>query len=493
MQWEWHRVRRSFRRTRREKISSKLDFWNDALRNCGLRRSDAFTEQGQRGVDEIRQRFDDKVIATTRRNAASLHKAINANWGCSCVELHSGNILLNWHGVRRPQSNSFSLAFPPPSVPQLQHISTDQGWRFVAVCVQETSPVTITSTAPESLPTVQNKNQFLDPDKKRTRFFDLIRPRSPGKATSVLVSQPGTIYFKLSDVVSNQYSAPSGRQSSVAGGRGSTSGPTKPLPRLCPLSQCHGSAQIPQGIIPVPDSDLLEIHFLPHEQQPDSFGGSISLQTLLSGSVSKRIKARSNMTRKERFGIAAALTWGTMHLCDSAWLNESIEDKVIGVTFKEHGGVHNPRIFGHPFLNVIFSGSQVMSDQTVQTKENELMAKQIQNKTLYSLAIRLMELGLDKDFGQLRKEYNEEFSPESGGVSVSDLEIARFFLHSLGRDCGINYQIAVEYCLRFLFAGSPENCFQDVRFRRTYFDLVIAPVQNVYNAIDQYQYQAQGP
>ena len=81
------------------------------------------------------------------------------------------------------------------------------------------------------------------------------------------------------------------------------------------------------------------------------------------------------MTRKERFGIAAALTWGTMHLYDSAWLNESIEDKVIGVIFEEHGGVRNPRIFGPPFLNVIFSGSQAMSDQTVQTKENELMAK----------------------------------------------------------------------------------------------------------------------
>jgi hypothetical protein len=199
------------------------------------------------------------------------------------------------------------------------------------------------------------------------------------------------------------------------------------------------------------------------------------------------------MTRKERFGIAAALTWGTMYLCDSAWLNESIESKAIGVTFKKHGGVQDPRIFGHPFLNVIFPGSQVMSDQTVQTKENELVVKQIQNKTLCSLAIRLMELGLDKDFGQLRKEYDEEFSPDSGGVSVSDFEIARFFLHSLGRDCGINYQNAVGHCLRFLFAGSPENCFQDVRFRRTYFDMVIAPVQNVYNTIDQYQYQAQDP
>jgi hypothetical protein len=445
MQWEWHRVRRSFRRSRREKINSKLTSWNDALRNCGLGRSDALTEQGQRGVDEIRQRFDDKVIATTRRNAASLHKAINASWGCSCIEPHSGNILLDWHGVKRPQPNSFSLAFPPPSVPPFQNISTDQGWKFVAVCIQETSPATTTSTAPESLPAAEDTNQFLDPDKKRTRFFDFRRPRSPGKSPSILVSQPGTICSKLSDVVSNPYSAPSSRQSSVAGGRGSPPGLTKPLPGLCPLSQCHGPAQTPHGIIPVPDSDLLEIHFLPHEQQPGSFGGSISLQTLLSGSVSKRIKARSNMTRKERFGIAAALTWGTMYLCDSAWLNESIEDKVIGVTFKEHGGVHDPRIFGHPFLNVIFPGSQVKPDQTVQTKENNLLAKQIQNKTLYSLAIRLMELGLDKDFGQLRKEYDEEFSPDSGSVSVSDFEIARFFLHSLGRDCGINYQNAVEH------------------------------------------------
>jgi hypothetical protein len=205
------------------------------------------------------------------------------------------------------------------------------------------------------------------------------------------------------------------------------------------------------------------------------------------------------MTRKERFGIAAALTWGTMFLCDSAWLEDSIEDKIIGVTFTDYGGICDPRIFGHPFLNITFPKSQVVSGSsmpsglTAQAKGHKLMAKQIQNKTLYTLAIRLMELGLDKDFEQLRKEHDEDSSPDPSGMSVSDFDIAQYFLDALSYDGGINYRNAVEHCLRYLFAGSPENCFQDVRFRRAFFDMVIAPVQNVYDNIDHYQYQAQGP
>lgn len=205
------------------------------------------------------------------------------------------------------------------------------------------------------------------------------------------------------------------------------------------------------------------------------------------------------MIRKERFGIAAALTWGTMFLCDSAWLKDSIEDKIIGVTFTDDGCICDPRIFSHPFLNITFQKSQVVSDSrmpsglTAQAKGHNVMAKQIQNKTLYTLAIRLMELGLDKDFEQLRKEYDEDYFPDPSGVSVSDFDIAQYFLDALSHGGGINYRNAVKRRLRYLFAGSPKNCFQDVRFRRAFFGMVIAPVQNVYDSIDQYQYRTQGP
>ncbi|KAF2999809.1 hypothetical protein E8E13_006509 [Curvularia kusanoi] len=202
-----------------------------------------------------------------------------------------------------------------------------------------------------------------------------------------------------------------------------------------------------------------------------------------------------DMKGPERFGIAAALTWGFLYLCDSAWLDESIEDGIVGVTFTESNPGYGPRAFGPPFLTSTFPGLQVMSDSragaghSLQTKGAKFIAQQIQHQALYSLAIRLMELGLDKDFGQLRKEYEEDESFEDTGVFVSDFEIARSFIDSLNHDCGIGYRNAVEHCLRFLFAGSSEDCFLDARFRKAFFDMVIAPVQNVYNTIDQYQYQ----
>lgn len=186
-----------------------------------------------------------------------------------------------------------------------------------------------------------------------------------------------------------------------------------------------------------------------------------------------------------------------MFLCDSAWLRGSIENKIIGVTFTDDSGPFYPRIFSHPFLNITFPRSRIVSDssmpsgQTAQIRVHEFRDRQIQNKTLHTLAIRLLELGLDKDFEQLRRKYDEDFPPDPSGLSVSDLEIAHYFLHGLSYDGGINYRNAVDYCLR-LFAGSPENCFQDVSFRRAFFDMVISPVQNVYDNIDQYQYQVQG-
>ncbi|KAJ4362104.1 hypothetical protein N0V95_001561 [Ascochyta clinopodiicola] len=211
------------------------------------------------------------------------------------------------------------------------------------------------------------------------------------------------------------------------------------------------------------------------------------------------MESRFKLTRKERFGIAAALVWGTMHLCDSEWLNDAISEKSIGVTFGDDDDRSSSlRTFGHPYLNISFPNSRIEHEPSVQVgrqsaqqyQKDEFISQQIQNKTLYTLAIRLMEVGLEKDFDKLRQEYEEDFPPEPSGTPISDLEIAQYHIDSLSYDGGINYRNAVESCLKFLFPGPSEKCFHYVPFRKAFFNAVVAPVQNVYDAIDEYQYQA---
>lgn len=189
VKWELRRVGRSIKREERTKIFTELHILNAQLEKCLLARPYTVTDLGTRGVDEVRQRFNDKNITATRQNAALLHKTISASWGCSCVEPHSGNILLNWHGAKRHQLNSFSLAFPPSGPSTSRIASIEKGWEFVSVCVRKSSLATALNAPPDLLPVAQDGSRLPNVSQEKPRLLNWMRPRSPSKASIALELQ----------------------------------------------------------------------------------------------------------------------------------------------------------------------------------------------------------------------------------------------------------------------------------------------------------------
>ena len=155
------------------------------------------TEQGQRRVDQVRQRLDDKSTVTIRKNALLLHKAVESSWGCSCADAHTGHIRLDWHSTGRSPSNTFSLAVPKAKHSTPQNASMVSEWELVSISIQEPRPA---PSLPDPLPvlpvqaTVQQipapATVQLEPKKKKRDWF---KDEFRKEVTSVtVVSTPQT-------------------------------------------------------------------------------------------------------------------------------------------------------------------------------------------------------------------------------------------------------------------------------------------------------------
>jgi hypothetical protein len=111
--------------------------------------------------------------------------------------------------------------------------------------------------------------------------------------------------------------------------------------------------------------------------------------------------------------------------------------------------------------------------------------------TLFTLAIRLIELGLNRPFSQLRQEYQSAAGgttsgdqPPANPTVVYDFKIAEQQIWELYHDPGRVYADAADRCLRFLFPGPARmNTFEHGSFRSTFFVDVVAPVQATFELI----------
>lgn len=98
---------------------------------------------------------------------------------------------------------------------------------------------------------------------------------------------------------------------------------------------------------------------------------------------------------------------------------------------------------------------------------------------MYTLAILLIELGLNREFEAPRKEYERDENLQPSTSPRRDLQAALHCVEQLNLDVSINYGNAVERCLNFLFPKPPVNSFSYVTFRQAFFNDVVAPVQAV--------------
>lgn len=226
---------------------------------------------------------------------------------------------------------------------------------------------------------------------------------------------------------------------------------------------------------------------------------TVRLHALLSRVADQVTNRRLALARKQRFAIAAALAWAVLHLCDSPWLKDALNDEDIHLFLEQENGAPVPRLSTHPYISCSFavppagSGSPV-SNMSSSAQFQNLQAK---NMTLYSLAICLIELGLNRPFSRIRQEYHASIVPSpttpvqpntgpnpNTAALIDDFDVAKHQITELILDVGTSYGHAVDRCLRFLFPGpAAMNTFEHRSFRSTFFADVVAPIQTTFELI----------
>ncbi|KAF2793117.1 hypothetical protein K505DRAFT_245115 [Melanomma pulvis-pyrius CBS 109.77] len=436
--WERRRIKRSFGEKRRKETYEYLEQRNNALRHC-LEKREITPDSGHRVLDIIRSRFDKKQIAILRESALKLHKAMKSGFGCTCSYVHRGNIQLNWHKKEQLASGAFLLALSSnPLSPGQQGISRSR-----------------------STPRRSKSN---------------VRTPSSSKRSS-----------PLSHDITNRLSDSSSQISVASTLAVPQSSPPTTLIRLCETLKSCWDDQAALGCIPIPDSDpRKQVRITGKGSEAKQSNPSTKRPVQLSKFLSRSTDASTNKTlvlnRKQRYGIAAALTWAVLHLCDSPWLESEVKNDEIHMFLESRGGTTTASVSEHPYLAHSFPppGAPAAPTPAPLSIVAQFQNNQIQNMAVFTLALRLIELGRNRTFDQLRQDSSPR-TPNPSPTAIDDFEVAQRQILELSLDEGRLYANAADRCLRFLFPGpADENTFQHSSFRETFFADVVAPVQAIY-------------
>lgn len=202
------------------------------------------------------------------------------------------------------------------------------------------------------------------------------------------------------------------------------------------------------------------------------------------------------LSRKQRFGIAASISWAVLLLSDTEWLSERLDADEIQLMLD----IHKPRpqsdivqntcvshCFGSPTANPALSPSPSVAVQFLNSH--------IRNKTLFALGILLIEMCLDRPFVDLRIEAENRHQALRGirnqnvarpATMLEDFDIADKLTDKVYREAGSQYGYAVQRCLRCEFPGiNDEKKFQFPQFRTDFYRGVVAPIQATYILISE--------
>ncbi|CAI6287040.1 unnamed protein product [Periconia digitata] len=507
--WEWRRVKRSFGTSRRKEVFKTLRYYNSALQDCKLEKREALLDTENRIVNQVRTRFDESKTLYTRKNARLVHKAISSSFDCKCNAPHEGCMQLQWHSNTPVDAEKFHMILSSRSQQQPEIM-----WQAVAINIEHavlehqkssdiqvsipdlSNSTTQTSNDNEPTPTVP-----LEPPKKKgVRFLGVHITRERSKRLSGRFRSRSTSSSKDSN--HHITSTPTMSQSSLGTNSNTGSVDTSPSSRgtspapaikLCSMLGKASTFQSTITLIPILDANTTEqLRIISMDHPPQSITAParrpINLDALLTRQRDDITKQRLRLNRKRRFAVASALTWAVIHLGDSPWLDKILASDNIRFFLEQEESTSPAQLSDHPYLANIFPPSSLPADDESSnpTPENQSYGKQIQNLTLYTLAIRLIELGRDKSLAQLRQEY-QSITGERAKTTpnlLDDFEVARFHIRELELDPGIAYSHATDRCLRFIFPGSADtNTFENRSFRDLFFSDVVAPVQATYELI----------
>ncbi|KAK8136615.1 hypothetical protein PG984_004555 [Apiospora sp. TS-2023a] len=446
--WEWKRVKRSFGTSSRQKLIQELQFWNNALKVC-FEKSELPLDSDTPNltVESIRAKFNSQWCNEIRTQASHIHEAVAKSWRCQCGD-HQASLKLLWHGDQ--------LLKPPCEL-------------HVALCSNE-------------IPSGNANWQDV--------LFEQVKNVTPQEP------QPPPPQALVPDV---------GRRKSIkAWLKPSFDSPqdhdmmaTQPFPMPSSSSATANS----QKMIPSPDTDCL-CHFLHQEHQQTGLLSGLWKPIHIRKRLEKQpqattvtpiravLAAKPNqfsdsllLSRRDRFGLAAAVAWAVLYLAESPWMASQWDTRPELYLFSES---HNHMWRHYPSLPSVFqewSHPDATSTSDDRYKAPGSSFVPVRNKTLFALGVLLIELCLNQPFEQLREEYRNDrlSSVLSTGPPADDYVIATHQMQNVYLDAGDFYGDAVQRCIRCEFPGRDNTKnFHFEQFRRDFFSYVIAPVQATY-------------
>ncbi|KAK8139996.1 hypothetical protein PG984_000062 [Apiospora sp. TS-2023a] len=229
----------------------------------------------------------------------------------------------------------------------------------------------------------------------------------------------------------------------------------------------------------------------------------LSWRSFLTGSVSipgvsRSAFRRKKMSKKDRLGIASAATWAVLLLCGTPWLEETkmMENDIVLLTEENLATGNTPQ--GLDNANAVPAFSYRFSKPDAETcpprDAESVTGNAIPHRTLFALAVLLIEIGLDTDFQNLYE--HEDFAGskatpaaaratfrgfEDHATLLDSFSVAEEAAEDLYDEMGDAYAEAVKRCLKFNFPGRKSlQRFENEVLRQHFFTGVVAPVHERY-------------
>ncbi|KAI9811044.1 MAG: hypothetical protein M1832_001074 [Thelocarpon impressellum] len=250
---------------------------------------------------------------------------------------------------------------------------------------------------------------------------------------------------------------------------------SKTISCLCYALRTASKASRDLGVLPDPEDPQERQAKIIFVSPPPPFSvQSTSLKALLN---SQQAPGCIQLSRKDRFGIAAAMAWMVLHLSGSPWLDEAWNKEHVRL-FLEGG--HRPAqlLTTDPYVSCKFRSATARADPVCPPMTDETFQNnQIRNRVLFSLSILLIELCLNQHIEDLQAEGS------TGLTSALDTyELAEKQMDMIYREAGDQYGYAVQRCLRCEFRGRDVTKDLEHReFRQHFYHDVVAPIQATFS------------
>ncbi|KAK7923727.1 hypothetical protein PG985_007798 [Apiospora marii] len=195
----------------------------------------------------------------------------------------------------------------------------------------------------------------------------------------------------------------------------------------------------------------------------------------------------------DRLAIASAAAWAVLLLCGTPWLEDTrmIENDIVLLTDQiMQAGTEN---LDNANAIPAFSYRFAKPGPPTGPKPGESSTKAaVPHRTLFALAVLLIEIGLDTDFSNLYEDFvSRKRGSSATGTTFNGLDHSETLLQSLevaeeaAEDLYFavcdSYMDAVKCCLRFPSRGRRgSQRFDNEIMRENFFSWVVAPVHERY-------------